>query len=98
MKKALALAVLSLLLATVALAHGGHQHSYLGTVKMLHENHLMVTTTDGKEVAFTLTDATTYTRGEAAATKADLKEGVRVSVGVANDGKTAKAIKIAPAK
>ncbi len=98
MKKALAFAVLSLLLATVALAHGGHQHAYLGTVKMLHENHLVVTTTDSKEVTFTLTDATTYTRGAAAATKADLKEGVRVSVGVANDGKTATTIKIAPPK
>lgn len=98
MKRAIALAVLSLLLATIALAHGGHQHNYLGTVKALQESQLVVTTKDNKEVTFTLTDATAYTRGGAAATKADLKEGVRVSVGVANDGKTATTIKIAPAK
>jgi predicted MarR family transcription regulator len=87
--------VIALAVAATALAHGGHKHQFLGTVKTLHENHLVVNTTDGKEVTFTLTEKTRYTKGSAAATKADLREGVRVSVSVENDGKTATTIKIA---
>ncbi|HEX6099859.1 MAG TPA: DUF5666 domain-containing protein [Thermoanaerobaculia bacterium] len=88
-------AIVTLALAATALAHGGHKHQFLGTVKALHENQLVVTTTDDQEVTFTLTDKTRYTKGAAAATKADLKAGVRVSVHVENDGKTATAVKIA---
>ena len=89
------LSLITLAVAATALAHGGHKHQFLGTVKALHANHLVVDTTDGKEVTFTLTEKTRYTKGTAAATKADLKEGVRVSVYVENDGKTATTIKIA---
>jgi len=85
----------TLAIAATALAHGGHKHQFLGTVKAVQENHLVVTTTDGKEVTFTLTEKTRYTKGSASATKADLTEGVRVSVSVENDGKTATSIKIA---
>jgi uncharacterized cupredoxin-like copper-binding protein len=88
-------ALLALAIAATALAHGGHKHQFLGTVKALQANTLAVTTTDGKETTFTLTDKTRYTKGTAAATKADLKEGTRVSVHVENDGKTATAVKIA---
>ncbi len=89
------LGILALAIASTALAHGGHKHQFLGTVNALHENHLVITTTTSEEVTFTLTDATRYTKGTAVATKADLKSGVRVSVYVENDGKTAKTIKIA---
>ncbi len=89
------ISILALAIATTALAHGGHKHQFLGTVKALHENHLVVTATDNAEVTFTLTDATLYTKGTSAATKGDLRAGVRVSVYVENDGKTAKTIKIA---
>jgi hypothetical protein len=95
MKHRLLPALLALAIAATALAHGGHKHQFLGTVKALHDNHLAVTTTDGKEETFTLTDKTRYTKGTAAATKADLKEGARVSVHVENDGKTATTVKIA---
>lgn len=92
----LAIATLvALAIAATALAHGGHKHQFLGTVKALHESQLVVATTDDKEVTFTLTEKTRYTKGTAAATKADLKEGVRVSVSVENDGKTATSVKIA---
>ncbi|MDP9190784.1 MAG: hypothetical protein M3P06_03675 [Acidobacteriota bacterium] len=89
--------VLSLVIAASAFAHGGHKHQFLGTVKMLHENHLVVTTTEKKEVTFTLTEKTKFSKGANVATKADLAEGVRVSVSVENDGKTATSIKIGPA-
>ncbi|MGZ5443075.1 MAG: hypothetical protein ACXW5U_13225 [Thermoanaerobaculia bacterium] len=87
--------IVALAIAATALAHGGHKHQYLGTVKVLHENALVVTTTDDTDVTFTLTEKTKYTKGTSAATKADLRQGVRVSVYVENDGKTATTVKIA---
>ena len=87
--------LLALLVTTAALAHGGHKHQFLGTVKALHENNLVVTTTEDKDVTFTLTGDTKYTKGAIVASKADLREGVRVSISVENDGTTVKTIKIA---
>lgn len=86
--------LLALIVSATAFAHGGHKHQYLGTVKALHENHLVVTTTADGEITFTLTEKTKYSKGTSAATKADLSEGVRVSVHVENDGRTATAVKI----
>ena len=90
--------ILALAIAATAFAHGGHKHQFLGTVKALHANHLVVTTTDNAEVAFVLTEKTKFAKGASAATKGDLKEGVRVSVYVENDGKTAATVKISAAK
>ena len=87
--------ILALIVSTTAFAHGGHKHSYLGTVKALHENHLVVTTTADGEKTFTLTEKTKYSKGSSAAAKTDLTEGVRVSVYVENDGQTATTVKIA---
>lgn len=89
------ISILTLALAATAFAHGGHKHQFLGTVKMLHENHLVVTTTEKKDVTFTLTATTRLSKGPNAATKADLIEGARVSVSVENDGRTATTVKIA---
>jgi hypothetical protein len=93
--RSIILSVLSLLVSASVFAHGGHKHSFLGTVKMLHADRVVVTTTDQSEVTFVLTDRTRFSKGGSAATKKDLKNGVRVSVHVENDGKTATAIKIA---
>lgn len=92
------ISALSFIIAASAFAHGGHNHQILGTVKMLHENHLVVTTTENKDVTLTLTEKTKFSKGSGAATKADLAEGVRVSVSVENDGKTATSVKIGAAK
>jgi hypothetical protein len=91
----LVLTIVALAIAATAFAHGGHKHQFLGTVKGVQGDQLVVTTTDDKDVTFTLTGATTYTKGASPATKADLKAGVRVSVHVENDGTTATAVKIA---
>ena len=88
-------ALIALALASAALAHGGHKHQFLGTVKAVEGSELLVTTTEGEQVTFKLTEKTRYRKGTAAATKADLRAGVRVSVYVENDGKTATTIKIA---
>lgn len=92
----LLISILTLLATVTAFAHGGHKHQFLGTVKSLHENHLVVTTTENAEVTFTLTDSTKYSKGSQSATRADLAPGARVSVHVENDGKTATTVKIAP--
>ena len=89
------ISLVTLALATTAFAHGGHKHQFLGTVKALSENQLVVTTTEKREVTFTLTEKTTYSKGTSAASRNDLQEGVRVSVYVENDGKTATTVKIA---
>jgi hypothetical protein len=91
----LIISLVTLALATTAFAHGGHKHQFLGTVKALSENQLVVTTTEKREVTFTLTEKTTYSKGTGTATRNDLQEGVRVSVYVENDGRTATTVKIA---
>lgn len=94
----LVLSVFLVLLAASAFAHAGHQHHFLGTVKQLNENHLVVTTTTGADMTFMVDAKTRITRDENAATAADLKAGMRVSVTVLNDGHTADTIKIGSAK
>ena len=65
---------------------------------MLHESHLMIMTTEGKEVTFTLGEDTKYTKGGKPATKDDLTKGVRVSVLPTADGKGVVEVKIGERK
>lgn len=81
------ISVLTLLAAATAFAHHTDDSPILGTVKALQANRLVVTTSENTEVTFTLTEKTKYA-------KADLAPGVRVSVSVDHDGKTATAVKI----
>lgn len=94
MRKPVILFLALLLLSSVAFAHAGHQHHFLGTVKSLAANDLLVTATDGAERTFVLTDKTALRRGDEPATRADLTPGTRVAVEVANDGRTAVTIKL----
>lgn len=100
MRKILTLLLFASLLAGAAFAHGGKNHMLLGTVKQLHENHLTVTAQDGHETMVMLTEATQYEKDSKTATSAALAPGVRVSVQLSEDGKTAVKVKIgtAPAK
>lgn len=97
-RKALFLFFALALLSSLAFAHAGHQHHFLGTVKSLAANDLVVTATDGADRTFVLTDTTTLQRGSEAASRTDLTAGTRVSVEVANDGKTAVTIKLGAKK
>jgi hypothetical protein len=63
-----------------ALAHEGHIHKLMGTVSMLHENHLEVKATDGKTSMITLDEKTRILRGRAKVTAKELKPGERVVV------------------
>lgn len=83
--------------ASPAFAHGGKSHQLLGTVKSLHENHLVVTATDGHEATVTLTETTRYEKDKKPATRAALVAGVRVSIQLTEDDKTAVKVKIGAA-
>ena len=97
------LALLLLLAAafasTAAFAHGGKTHRLMGTVKALHEDHLTVTTTDGKEATVSLAADTKYERDGKAVDRSALTAGTRVSVHLDEDDKTVLEVKIgAPAE
>jgi predicted DNA binding CopG/RHH family protein len=100
MRKVLGLLLIATFAASAAFAHGGKSHHLLGTVKLLHENHLVVTATDGHETTVTLTDATQYEKDKKPATRAALAAGARVSIKLSEDDKTAVKVKIGttPAK
>jgi hypothetical protein len=90
-----------LLMATLAggavFAHGGKSHNLLGTVKELHENHLVVTATDGHEATVALDKSTQYEKDKKPATRAALTAGARVAIQLTEDNKTAVKVKIGSA-
>lgn len=64
----------------VVIAHGGHDHTVMGTVSSVHENHLEVKDRQGKTVTVTLNEKTRILQGNVKATKTDIKEGDRIVV------------------
>ncbi len=79
-------------------AHAGHVHNYLGTVKAIDAGHLKIRTAapDSTEKEFILTGYTRYTRNGDPVSKGELKEGLRVSVYVGEDGKTVTRVLLPP--
>ena len=78
-----------LLAATIALAllapagiqaHAGHDHKILGTVTLIHENHLEVKDAKGKVTKHVLNATTKVRKNKAKASAADIKVGDRVVV------------------
>jgi hypothetical protein len=98
MRKIASLFLITLFVAAAAVAHGGHAHQVLGTVKEVSGDHVIVTTKDGKEVTVHLTEKTKYEKAGDAATRKDLAAGSRVSVYLENDGKSAVTIRIGAPK
>jgi ribosomal protein S1 len=74
-----------LVFPTLALAHGGGTH-VMGTVTDLDAQHVVVKTKDGKTQSVLVNDQTTYHKGKATATSADLKVGDRVVVHTTGKG------------
>ena len=66
-------------------AHGKGTH-VMGTVTALDAQHVVVKTKDGKTISIQLNSKTTYRKGTAAATGADLKVGDRVVVDATGEG------------
>jgi hypothetical protein len=67
-------------LAGAALAHEGHHHEAMGTVKAIEATKLELTTTDGKERSFVLTGTTKFRRGENEVKREDVTVGERAIV------------------
>ena len=99
MKKLFAISLLTLAV-TSAFAHAGHEHTYMGTVTMLHGDSFMMKTTDGKELTIQTSPNTIWLDSDDhPATKSELAVGTRVVVKMSSDGKTAATVKMsAPAK
>ena len=78
--------VLFLAFVSMTLAHEGHDHNIMGTVALLHENHLEVKSAkDGKAVTVTLADKTKFVRDKAPAKRDELQVGMRVVVTYAQE-------------
>ena len=72
----LAALTLALVLPSAALAHDGHK--IMGTVTMVAADHLMMKTTDGKEITISITPKTQIVRGKTPVKITDIREGTRV--------------------
>lgn len=95
------LAALSLAAAGAAFAHGGHDH-VIGTVKAVDAKARTIDVEGryGKRITtVAFDDNTRFLRGEAAATAADVVQGVRVVIDADTVGgkQVAKEIKLGPA-
>jgi hypothetical protein len=98
MRKVFILLLIATLAAGAAFAHGGMSHHLLGTVKTLSKDRLVVKDPDGHEVLVTLTASTLYEwKDKKAARKSDLATGVRVSIQLSEDNKSAVKVKIGTA-
>jgi len=90
----------ALAVAVPALAHEGHRHDALGTVKSVGENGLTLTTTEGKEMTFDFTAATLVKRGTDEVQRSDIQAGERavVTYEAEKDGNHAVEIKLGKKK
>ena len=95
--KILAFLLVAAFVTVAAFAHDPKSHHLLGTVKELHEDHLVVKTPDGHEVTVKLAKTTQYEKDKKAATRSALAAGVRVSIQTTEDNKTAVKVKIGTA-
>ncbi len=82
---AVCLALISTMLATLAIAHGGLEH-VTGTVASVSDTSITVTTIAGKSVEVTLDTKTTYSKSNQAIQRADVKVGDRVVIHAEKSG------------
>jgi hypothetical protein len=97
MKKVFAMSFVFFFLGTtLAFAHAGEVHTYMGTVtKLQADGSFMMQKTDGKTITVLTSKATTYLHADDhAAHASELKVGSRVVVKMSIDGKTATRIKM----
>jgi len=73
-------ALLALAVGAPAVAHEGHHHNAMGTVRAIAATELQLETKESKLETFVLTDATTYKRGDAGAKREDVQVGARAVV------------------
>lgn len=93
----LALVTLVVAWGPVARAHDGHDHKVMGTITMAMADHVMLKTTEGKDVTIQVTKDTKVTRNKQPMKVEDIAVGTRVVVTASSekDVMTAKAIQVA---
>jgi hypothetical protein len=77
---ALVLFALAIASGSAVLAHEGHDHKVMGTITMAAADHVMLKTTEGKDVTILMTKDTKVTRNKVAMKAQDIKVGTRVVV------------------
>ena len=76
----IALFTLAIASGSIVLAHEGDEHKVMGTVTMAAADHVMLKTTDGKDVTILVTKDTKVSKDKQAMKAQDLKVGTRVVI------------------
>ena len=100
MKRIVLFTVLFLFTTTLAFAHAGEVHTYLGTITQINpDSSFIIRMANGKDRSVLVSDSTIYTHasGEKAA-HSELAVGQRVSAKISKDGKTALRVKLSAPK
>jgi preprotein translocase subunit YajC len=97
--KVLFIAVLSLVMVTAALAHGGMEH-ILGTVSAVSDHSITVKLSSGESREVAVDSSTKFVRGNAAVALGDVQVGDRVVVhaGKHGDKVSAAEVQLGPVK
>lgn len=100
MKRLIVISLLLLLTATVAFAHAGEVHTYLGTItKINKDGSFVMEMTTGKSRTVLVSKKTTYTHTDGHKGKhSELVVGKKVSAKISKDGKTALSVKLSASK
>ena len=100
MKQITVISLLFLFTATLAFAHAGEVHVYLGTITTINaDGSFVMKMTNGKDRTVLVAKTTTYTHSDGHKAKhSELAVGKRVSAKISKDGKTALNVKFSPAK
>lgn len=100
MKRITCFALLFLFTATMAFAHAGEVHTYLGTITKINaDGSFVMNMTNGKDRTVLVSSSTTYSSADGQpASASDLEVGRRVSAKISKDGKTALNVKLSVAR
>jgi len=100
MKRIAIFSLMILLAASMAFAHAGEEHTYLGTVtKENADGSFVIKMTNGKDRTVLVSKTTTYTHSDGhKGDRSELGVGQRVSAKISKDGKTALDVKFSVPK
>lgn len=100
MKRISIITLLFLFTATLAFAHAGEVHTYLGTITKINEDgSFVMKMSNGKERTVLVSKTTAYNHSDGhKANHSELAVGQRVSAKISKDGKTALSVKFTPKK
>jgi MoaA/NifB/PqqE/SkfB family radical SAM enzyme len=88
----MAVAVMTMALGGVTMAHPGHEHKIMGTVTMAAADHVMLKSPDGKDATVGINKDTKFLRAKKAMKASDVKVGMRIVVTAVTDDNDDKSI------